>query len=112
MVRFLDWAGIIMLGVVPQTIFEVVYCLFIHIFWTGTLGIAFNYIITQISSQGIIIKGGLYAFFITFIFRSLVVLFKLPILADSNLTTSITNTITSFIWGLILGVLLYILNNN
>lgn len=111
-IRFLDWAGLIMLGSLPQSKAAIIYSLLIHICWTGTLGIIFNYILIQISHQAVIIKGGLYAFLLTFIFRSLAVLFQMQTLANSNLTTSIANTLTSLTWGLILGALLYIFNND
>ena len=109
-IRFVDWSGIIMLGTKPKTSLEIIYSLLIHIFWTGTLAIVFNYLLTQISHQYLIIKGGLYAFFVTFIFRALVVLFKIPLLANSNFLTSIINTSTSFLWGVLLALILKRLN--
>jgi hypothetical protein len=105
-IRFLDWSGIIMLGNQPKTLVSIIYSLIIHILWTGTLGIIFNYLINQISQQGFIIKGGLYAFLITFIFRTLVVLFEIPLLANSNSITSLVNTATSFSWGTMLALIL------
>src|SRR6056297_2161111 len=66
-VRFLDWASIIMLGGRPTTLLAAIYALIIHILWTGSLVVIFTYLIPQITSQGVLIKGGLYAFLLTFI---------------------------------------------
>ena len=105
-IRFLDWSGIIMLGHRPNKNIEIIYSLIIHILWTGVLGVILAYLIPQISSQGYLLKGGLYAFLITFIFRSLVILYKVPIISNVSINTSIINTTTSFVWGIILALIL------
>lgn len=105
-IRFLDWGSIVMLGHKPESFIEIIYGLIIHILWTGALGIIFSYLIPKITSQGYLIKGGLYAFLLTFIFRSIVRLYNVPILNKVSVKTSLINTSSAFLWGLILAALL------
>lgn len=101
-IRFLDWAGIAMLGSRPTTKPAIIYALIIQILWTGSLGVLFCYLIPKITSQGYLIKGWLYAFLITFIFRWIIVLYNVPLLANVSFQTSLINTLSASTWGLIL----------
>lgn len=105
-VRFLDWASIIMLGSKATTLPAAIYALIIHIFWTGALGIIFSYLLPEITSQGYLIKGGLYAFLLTFIFRAIVKLYNISFLSPISFQTSLTNTTSAFLWGITLAFLL------
>ncbi len=101
-IRFLDWAGIAMLGNRPTGTIAIIYSLVIHILWTGALGILFCYLIPKITSQGYLLKGWLYAFLVTFLFRWIVVLYEVPLLSNVSLQTSIINTLSASTWGLIM----------
>ncbi|MCK8826785.1 hypothetical protein MWH25_03370 [Natroniella acetigena] len=105
-IRFIDWTGLVMLGRIPDNTFEIVYILIIQIFWTGSLGIFFCLLIPHLSSQGNIVKGGLYAFLLTFIFRSVVILYDIAPLNNISTTTSLINVTSAFLWGLILALIL------
>ncbi|WP_408956459.1 DUF6789 family protein [Natroniella sp. ANB-PHB2] len=105
--RFLDWASLIMLGRIPANNFEVIYTLIIQILWTGSLGIIFSLLIPYLSSQGHILKGVLYAFLLTFVFRAVVVLSDLTPLNNISTTTSLTTVIFAIVWGVTLATILH-----
>lgn len=109
-VKFLDWGNIFMTGQKPTNLSQMIYGLIIHIIWTAIIGVIFCYLIPFITSQGLILKGGLYAFLITFIFRSIVKLYEVSFLHQIPVQTSLLNTITAFFWGILLVIILNMLN--
>ncbi|MCK8818011.1 hypothetical protein MWH28_11650 [Natroniella sulfidigena] len=105
-IRFIDWTSLVMLGRIPDSTFEIIYILIIQILWTGSLGIFFCLSTPYSGSQGHILKGGLYAFLLTFIFRSIAILYQIAPLNDISATTSLINVTSAFLWGIILAAIL------
>ena len=65
-----------------------------------------------IKPQGLILKGGLYAFLLTFIFKSIVVLYDITYLNEVSLQTSLLNIITAFSWGIFLVLIILKVEKN
>lgn len=99
-IRFIDWASIIMLGKLPNDLHSIIYTLFIQILWSGALGIGMVLIYPYINGKGYYIKGTLYAFLLGFIFRGIVVLFRIPELSITSTLGSELNFMAVISWGL------------
>lgn len=110
-VRFLDWGGILMFGTRPDNFLEITYGLMVHIFWTGVLGVIFSFLLPEITSRGAFLKGGIYAFLVTFIFRVVTLIYDVPFLSQIPVITNLINTMTAFFWGLLVIELLYLFDH-
>ncbi len=109
-IRFIDWGGFVFLGRVPHTLAESIYGLIIHLFWTGLMGVFLSYLLSDVNSRFSLVIGALYAFFITFVFRVVLILYKIPIFSEVSVTTNLLNTAVAFIWGLLAGEVFFRLN--
>lgn len=99
-VRFIDWAAIIMYGDFPRSHAEAVFALVMHLLWTGILGILFAYMITFTTSQGYLIKGAVFGAVLGFIIYAIPTLLQTPLLAEHSFITVVSNHIGGLIWGI------------
>lgn len=109
-IRFIDWSGIILTGERPNDLNSIIYSLIHQIFWSGAIGIGLAFLIPAISSRGYFIKAVFYSFFVSFIFRGIVVMFRVPHLYKILTVTSELNFISVVIWALTAGYMLYSLD--
>lgn len=101
-VRFIDWASIFLYGDLPRSHTEGLVALFMHVLWTGLLGVIFAFLIPQITSRGYLIKGVVYGVLVGFITYAIPTMFQMPMLKETSLTTVLSNISGGIIWGLIL----------
>ena len=101
-IRFIDWAGILLFGNLPRSHIEGLVSLFMHILWTGLLGIIFAFLIPQITSRGYLIKGAVFGVLAGFIIYAIPTLLQMPILREHSLATVLSNMTGGLIWGLTL----------
>lgn len=109
--RFIDWTSIIVTGNLPNDLNSTVYALFMHILWSGFLGIGLAFLFPLVTSKGYFIKAIIYSFSLSFIFRSIVVLFKVPELWKVSTQTSEINFLSVLSWGLTAALFLQKLDN-
>ncbi len=109
--RFLDWAGVIIYGSLPETLFQVVYAQIAHLLWLGFLGIVFSYLIPKVTSRGHIGKAVIFGYVVGFFTHAIPVLFAVPHLAATHSQTVIHNHVGGVIWGLGLGYILRVLDH-
>ncbi len=99
-IRFIDWAGILIFGDLPRSHLQGAFSLGMHILWVGLLGVAFAFLIPQVTSRGYLLKGAFIGVLFGFIFYALPTLFQMPILAEHSFATVTANHIGGLIWGL------------
>lgn len=106
-IRFLDWTAILVLRDLPQNIPETIYALLLQLLWDGFLGIIFAFLLPLMSAKGYKTKGAIYGLFLSFIFCSIAVLFRVPFLsAKVPFVTVLFNQLCVIIWGIFLAVIL------
>jgi len=106
-IRFLDWAAILFMRGLPQNTAETIFAWVQQLIWDGIMGIIFALILPQISSKYYSIKGAIYGVFLSFIFCSIAIMFRLPYLAEKvPLVTVLFNELCVILWGIILAVIL------
>ncbi|PKM87781.1 MAG: hypothetical protein CVU87_08935 [Firmicutes bacterium HGW-Firmicutes-12] len=89
--RFLDWAGILLYGHLPEGLGETVYATFIQIIWAGFMAVFFTFLIPAIFSKGYIIKAIFFSYISGFIIYAIPTLYKVPNLMETTLNTTISN---------------------
>jgi hypothetical protein len=104
--RLLDWAGMMVFGVLPRTAVQVVLALFMQLVWSGLRGIFFVYLLRSIGSQGLIGKAVIFSVIVSFLEESIVVLFKVPNLVRTTTGTLISTLVGAVMWGAVLALLL------
>ncbi len=106
-IRFIDWTSILMFGHRPENINALILNLVFQLLWDGFLGVIFAYLIPKTSSRGYLIKGPLYAAFLSFVFRVTAELYRVPFLTNKfPLMTFQINIGGVILWGLILTFIL------
>ncbi len=106
-IRFIDWAGIIIFGDLPRSHLEGLFAFFMQLLWAGLLGIIFAYLIPQITSRGYMLKGAIFGILAGFIIYAIPTLFQIPFLKDHSLATATANHLGGLIWGLTTARTLY-----
>ncbi len=106
-IRFIDWAGIMIFGDLPRSHAEGLIAFILHLMWVGALGVVFAFLVLQITSQGYLLKGIIYAIVIGFLIYAVPTVFQIPILKEASLTTVVANKIGAAIWGLVMAKTLY-----
>ena len=101
-VRFVDWASIIIYGDFPRSHAEGIFALMMHLLWTGVLGIIFAYLIPQITSYGYLLKGAIFGVVLGFLIYAIPTLLQTPLLAEHSFITVLSNHTGGLIWGLTL----------
>jgi predicted membrane-bound dolichyl-phosphate-mannose-protein mannosyltransferase len=99
-IRFIDWAGIMIFGDLPRSHGEGLIALSLQLIWVGALGVVFAFLILQITSQGYLLKGFIYALTVGFLIYAVPTVFQVPILKEASLVTVVSNKIGAVIWGL------------
>ncbi len=102
-IRYIDWTSILMFGHRPENMNAIIVNIIFQLLWDGFLGVIFVYLIPKATSRGYLIKGPLYATFLTFVFRSIAELYRVPFLTDKfPLMTFQVDIVGVILWGLIL----------
>lgn len=109
-IRFIDWAGIIIFGDLPRSFIEGLFALLMHLLWVGVLGIGFAFLIPQVTSQGYLLKGMIYGVVLGFFIYAIPTLLQTPILKETSLATVFSNHTGGAIWGLVMSQTLHVLD--
>jgi len=104
--RFSDFVGIMLFGTKPDSLGEIIVATGYHIALGGIFGVIFAYIILLITNENLPLKGLTYGTGIFTILFSLGVLFDIPTLKESPLSTIISKGVCSACYGLVLAYLL------
>lgn len=99
-VRFIDWAAIILYGGFPRSHAEGVFALLMHLLWTGVLGIMFAYLLPHLTSKNYLLKGAIFGVTLGFIIYAIPTLLQMPLLKEHSFITVISNHTGGLIWGL------------
>ena len=99
-IRFIDWAGVILYGELPRTHLEGFFALVIQLLWGGLLGIIFSFILPHITSRAYLIKGVYFGIIAGFIIFAVPTIFQMPLLGKLSFITVLSNLIGGTIWGL------------
>jgi len=103
--RWLDFAGIMLLGRKPPNLAEQIFVTFGVWFFHAILGVIFVMLIQRmISSDNLFLKGWFYGVVWWFMIFAIAHLFKIPQLALVPLKTSVSNFVGASIWGLVMAV--------
>ena len=105
--RFIDWSGMLLMGHIPDSTMDFILASFYLFLWDGLLGIAFAHLLGKTTSRGYIIKGIMFSFAVAFIFRTLVLFYRIPVLSHSQTSLGmISNQLAGFLWGGLTGLIL------
>ncbi|MEW6182613.1 MAG: hypothetical protein AB1500_05465 [Bacillota bacterium] len=110
--RYLDWASVILFGDLPQTHFQAGYALIVQILWVGLLGVVFAYALPQTTSRGYLLKGAFYGIILGFFVYAIPVLLETQYLSDFTTATVLANHSGGLLWGLTLAQTLRRLESN
>lgn len=99
-IRFIDWAGVILYGELPMTHFQGFFALIMQLLWVGLLGIIFAYLISYTTSRGYLIKGAYYGVVIGLLIYAIPTLLRTPYLTFHSTATVLSNHTGGLIWGL------------
>ncbi len=99
-IRFIDWAGIVIFGDLPRSHLQGAFSLAMQLLWVGLLGVAFAFLIPQVTSRGYLLKGVFFGVIAGFIFYAIPTMFDMPYLAESSFATVISNHVGGIIWGI------------
>lgn len=105
-IRFIDWAGMIIFGDLPRSHLQGLFALWMHILWSGLLGIGFAFLIPQVTSRYYLIKAAFYGVMIGFLSYAAPTLLQMPILAKHSFATVFSNHVGGLVWGIVLGLTL------
>jgi hypothetical protein len=100
-IRYADWASIIMTGSKPNNTSDLIFSLIVQFCWSGLMGMFMALLIPQLTSKSYWAKSIIYSFFISFLFRGIVVVYQVPGLYKVSTLTSTINNITGILWGLV-----------
>ncbi|KUO53120.1 MAG: hypothetical protein APF76_03515 [Desulfitibacter sp. BRH_c19] len=101
-IRFIDWAGVILYGSPPDTHFKGFYALIIQLTWVGLLGVVFAYLMRYTTSRGYLIKGAFYGVVVGLIIYAIPTIFQTPHIANASIETVLSNHTGGLIWGLLM----------
>jgi len=102
--RYVDWTSIMMFGHIPPfEIGEIIWAQMSNLILAGVLGIIFVYLIPQVTSKNLLLKGWLYGVFIWItIYAFDPILLEVEGITTTPLRTSISNFVGASIFGLAL----------
>ena len=109
-IRFVDWAAIIVFGDLPRSHAEGLFALWLQLLWVGTLGIGFAFLIPQVTSQGYFLKGMIYGVVLGFLIYAIPTVLQMPILKETSIATALSNHTGGAIWGLVMSKTLHLLD--
>ena len=102
--RFLDWASIISLGHLPQSLGELIVTHLALLIWDGLMGVLFVLLISYIKPNHLVYKGILFSFALLFVFRAITILFRVQGLESVSLVVFLSQVACSIIWGALAGL--------
>lgn len=103
----LNWASIITLGRLPDTLGETIFAQAEQIFFAGLLGIPFAYILLKMTSGNLLLKGWIYGIVANEAIYAIAIALRLPSLTTHSLNAVVAHIISSTVYGLVLA---YVLN--
>lgn len=103
-IRYVDYAGLLLLGNIPDNIIEVVLSTFLATFFAMFLGIAFAYLILLIGSENLYFKSWFYGVATWYFWYSLLVMTFTEQIQEISALTSISNFVVASLYGIVLGV--------
>ncbi len=104
--RYLDWAGFMLYGTPPKTLWEQAYALLAHFGWVGFLGVLFAYIWPRLFAELDIFKGMFYSIAIAFFLYAVPIILQVPYLNQADLLTVVSSHIGALLWGAVLAYIL------
>jgi len=100
--RFVDWAAITIYGHIPPfSSGEILVALVSNIVFTGMLGVAFAYLVPQVTSENIFLKGWVFAMATWFVIYGISVLYKVPGVVPIPMWTVLSDMISASTFGLV-----------
>jgi hypothetical protein len=106
-IRFIDWASIILYGNLPGTHLEAAFALLMQILWAALLGVALALLIGQVTSRIYYVKGAFFGIIAGFIIYAIPTVLQMPILGRTSFTTVVSNHTGGLIWGLVTAKMLH-----
>lgn len=110
-VRFLDYASVISFEKKASGPLEVILALVIELVFKASLGALFVYIIPNLKSKYLIIKGGLFGVATWFSIYAVILLTKATKFPKLDVGGSLSQLANSLIYGIVLSIMLIWLNN-
>jgi hypothetical protein len=107
--QFPDFAGILALGRIPETLAEQLFGYAVDVMISGALGIIFAYLVPFIGSRYLLFKGWFYAGAVWFLFYPTVTVLFLE-KATMNVQTALINALLAGLFGLVLAKSFYCLH--
>ncbi|MGF7186806.1 putative membrane protein [Desulfitispora alkaliphila] len=107
-----NYAAEMLLGSTPGFLFEYIISFVAHIVWTMLLGILFAYMILIVDSSYMLYKSWFFSITTWFLLYSVGILFEVPLLEVTSVSTATSNMITSSVYGLLLGYIFMRLSHN
>lgn len=104
--RLLDWAAIVILGQLPQTIVATVFAQLGQLFFAGFLGIIFAASLLKLTSGNYLLKGWLYGVLVWFAIYAVSSAMRLPTLATHSVAAAISHFLSASLYGLVLARML------
>ena len=105
--RFIDWTGMLMMGHIPDSPLDFILATLYLFLWDGLMGIIFAHLLRQTTSRGYLIKSLMFSYGIAFVFRTLVLFYRItPLLSDQSTAGMISNQLGGLLWGLCMGLAL------
>jgi hypothetical protein len=108
---FSDFAGVLSLGRVPDTLMEQIYASAVDVMVSGALGIGFAFLVTIIGSKYLLFKGLFYAGFLWYFYYPTIAIAFLE-RVDMNVQTAMINGILAGLFGLVMAQAYYWLHVN
>ncbi len=108
----IDYSGEMLTGSKPATILEGAVYSIGHLIWTGFLGAIFVYLLLLINSNFIILKGIIFSLVSWFLLYGAGIMFEIPLLKISSISTVISIGITGVLFGFALPVIITLLDKN
>lgn len=105
-ISFIDWMGVIEFGYLPTDSLHFALAAFSHLVVLSGLGVGFAYLVPQIESGYLVIKGVMYSLFAGAILYAMPVFFKMPYIGTVGAYTELSNLIGSIIYGVVLAIVI------
>ncbi|HBR34587.1 MAG TPA: hypothetical protein DD734_08130 [Firmicutes bacterium] len=105
-VRFMDFAGVFILGHLPRDFSEDLLAFFAFLGFAATMGVVFTHGISIPPKPYLLLKAVHFGLGIWFFSYALTLLFKVPELERISLSSAITNLLASMAYGLGMGLVL------
>jgi hypothetical protein len=104
MMRYVDYAGVLLLGNMPKTITELIVATGFATFFAAALGVIFAYIVPIIGSSNLYLKSWLYGIFTWYLWYSILVMTFTEAIKGITPSTAVANFVVASVYGLLLGI--------